>query len=284
LKRYVPSAPTLEAEGVAGLFASGGFVLVAPDYVGLGESAGPHPYLHASTEASASLDLLTAVRRAARAARITLPSSVYLTGFSQGGQTALAVARAIEMDSDSPWHVAAVAPIAGPYDLSGTEFPAMLAGMASSDSAYAAYLALSYAQVYATAASDVFASPYDKQVVSLFDGQHAFDEIASALPPPRALFRPEFLTGVADATNPFAWQLRQNDTDLIAPRAPVRLYYGDADIDVLPRNAQVAELAMRSVGVRVTAIDLGADVDHPLSEQLGLPAVRAWFDEIAAER
>ena len=285
LKRYVPSAPTLEAEGVAGLFASGGFALVAPDYLGLGESAGPHPYLHANTDASASLDLLTAARRAARATNVALPSSVYLTGFSQGGQTALALDRAIEMDADSPWHVAAVAPIAGPYDLSETEFPAMLAGLASSDSAYAAYLALSYVQVYgAAAASEVFVAPYDTQVVSLFDGQHAFDEIAKTLPTPRALFRPEFLAGVSDGTHPFAWQLRQNDTDLIAPRAPVRLYYGEADADVLPRNAQVAELAMRSVGVRATAVDLGAGVDHPLSEQLGLPAARAWFDEIAAER
>jgi len=285
LKRYVPSAPTFEAEGVAGLFASGGFALVAPDYLGLGGSIGPHPYLHADTEASASLDLLAAARRAARASKVTLPSSVYITGFSQGGQTALALDRAIELDADSPWHVAAVAPIAGPYDLSGTEFPGMLEGMASSDAAYAAYLALSYIQVYGTLTlAEVFASPYDTQVASLFDGRHAFDEIASALPSPRALFRSDFVAAVADSTSPFAWQLRQNDTDLIAPRAPVRLYYGAGDIDVLPRNAQVAELAMRSVGVRVTAVDLGPGIDHPLSEQLGLPAARAWFDEVAARR
>src|SRR5262249_47857907 len=111
LKRYVPSAPTLEGEGVAALFASGGFALVAPDYVGLGESPGSHPYLHANSEASASLDLLTAARRAARAASVRLPSSLYLTGFSQGGQTALALDRAIEMDAESPWRVIAVAPI-----------------------------------------------------------------------------------------------------------------------------------------------------------------------------
>jgi pimeloyl-ACP methyl ester carboxylesterase len=283
LKSYVPSTPTLEAEGVAGLFASGGFALVAPDYLGLGESTGPHPYLHANSAASASLDLLTAARGAARGLKVTLPSSVYITGFSQGGQTALALDRAIEMDAGSAWHVAAVAPIAGPYDLSGTEFPGMLEGLASSDAAYAAYLALSYIQVYGTATpAEVFASPYDTLVPALFDGRHAFDEIASALPSPRALFRTEFVAAVGDSTSPFAWQLRQNDTDLVAPRAPVRLYYGAADVDVPPRNAHVAELAMRSVGVRVTAVDLGPGIDHPLSEQLGLPAARAWFDKVAA--
>lgn len=285
LKAYVPSAPTLEGEGVGALFASGGFALVAPDYVGLGESSGPHPYLLASTEASASLDLLVAARRAARTVDVTLPSAVYITGFSQGGQTALALDRAIEMDSDSPWEVVAVAPIAGPYDLAGTEFPGMVDGVSPSDSAYAAYLALSYVQSYGTErAADVFTSPYDTQVPTLFDGQHAFDDIVKALPSPSALFRPAFLAAVHDSTDPFAWQLRQNDTLLVTPRALVRLYYGDADTDVPPRNAQVAELAMKSVGVHVTAVDLGAGVDHPLSEQLGLPAARAWFDQLAARK
>lgn len=285
LKAYVPSAPTLEGECVAALFASGGFALVAPDYVGLGESPGPHPYLQANTEASASVDLLTAARHAAHALGTRLPGSVYLTGFSQGGQTALALDRALEMDTQSPWTVAAVAPIAGPYDLAGTEFPGILAGAASSDAAYAAYLAFSYIQSYGIdTAAGVFASPYDTVVPLLFDGQHAFDEIANALPAPRVLFRPEFLRAVSEGTDAFAWQLRQNDTLLIAPRAPVRLYYGDADVDVLPRNAQIAALAMTSVGVHVTAVDLGADVDHPLSEQLGLPAVRGWFDQLAVTK
>jgi hypothetical protein len=161
----------------------------------------------------------------------------------------------------------------------------MLDGLASSDSAYAAYLALSYIQVYGTETpADVFASPYVALVTSLFDGLHGFDEIAAALPPVQSLFRPEFVAAVAAGTSRFTWQLRQNDTDLIAPQAPVRLYYGDADVDVPPGNALVAEFAMRSVGVQVTAVDLGAAVDHPLSEQLGLPAVRAWFDELAAQR
>jgi len=281
LKSYVPSAPTLEGEAVAGLFASGGFALVAPDYVGLGQSPGSHPYLHANSEASASLDLLTAARRAARTAFVPLPSLLYITGFSQGGQTALALDEMIEKASESPWQVVAVAPIAGPYDLSGTEFPGMIDGTAQNNSAYAAYLALSYIQTYGIVSiADVFLSPYDQQVPLLFDGQHPFDEIAKALPAPRVLFRPEFLAAVTQGTHPFAWQLRHNDTLLATPRAAVRLYYGDADVDVSPRNAQVAALAMRSVGVRAAAIDLGPNVDHPLSEQFGLPAVRGWFDQL----
>ena len=104
------------------------------------------------------------------------------------------------------------------------------------------------------------------------------------MPSPRNLFRPEFLTDVQAGTSPFVWQLRENDTILVAPHAPVRLYYGDADTDVLPGNTQITASAMRSLGVNVEAVDLGAAADHPASENLGLPAVRAWFDQLADGR
>jgi pimeloyl-ACP methyl ester carboxylesterase len=284
LRSYVPSAPTFEGLGIAGLFASGGFALVAPDYVGLGLSPGPHPYLHAATEASASLDLLMAAREASRQSGVKLPRSLYVTGFSQGGQAALALDRIIEADSDSPWRVVAVAPIAGPHDLSGTEFPEMIDGPSTDSSAYLAYLALSYTQIYEGNTTDIFATPYDIQVPSLFDGQQAFSQIAPVLPPPRALFRPEFLAGLSDDSQPFAHQLRENDTFQVVPRAQVRLYYGEADVDVFPRNTHVAASAMKSAGVQITEVNLGADADHAASEQLGLPAVRAWFDELVDER
>jgi hypothetical protein len=118
----------------------------------------------------------------------------------------------------------------------------------------------------------------------MFDGQHAFNQIAQVLPSPRVLFRPEFLSGVNDGSQPFASQLRENDTFRIVSRASVRLYYGDADVDVFPGNTHVAASAMKSAGVQVTEVDLGADADHATSEQRGLPAVRDWFDEVAGER
>lgn len=160
----------------------------------------------------------------------------------------------------------------------------MIDGPSGDSSAYLAYLALSYTQIYGDNVADIFASPYDVQVPSLFDGQHPFSQIAQVLPPPRTLFRPEFLAGVTDGSQPFASQLRENDTLQVVPRAQVHLYYGEADVDVFPRNTHLAASAMKSAGVQVTEVDLGADADHAASEQLGLPAVRAWFDELVEER
>jgi hypothetical protein len=281
----VPSRPGLgQGAGMAALFAAGGFALVAPDYVGLGLSPGPHPYLHRPTEATASQDLLTAARWAAQEEKVILPQSLYLSGFSQGGQAALALDHVIETEVDSPWRVIAVAPVAGPYDLSGTEFPGLVDGSGPTNSAYLAYLAVSYIQIYGTeSVSEVFAPPYDIALPPLFNGEHALEQVAQMLPPPRTLFRPEFLAGVIAGTHPFASQLRANDTINVRPQALVRLYYGGADIDVFPRNTQAAAVAMKAGGVQVVAVDLGEQVDHPAAFYLGMPAVRAWFDELAGQ-
>ncbi|NNK89912.1 MAG: hypothetical protein HKO89_04830, partial [Saprospiraceae bacterium] len=47
---------------LAVIFASYGYVITTPDYLGLGDSPGIHPYVHAATEASAAIDLLYAAR------------------------------------------------------------------------------------------------------------------------------------------------------------------------------------------------------------------------------
>jgi pimeloyl-ACP methyl ester carboxylesterase len=261
----VPATPEFgQGTGVAALFAGGGFALVAPDYVGLGLSPGPHPYLHRASEATVSIDLLMAVRQAAREARVSLPESLYLTGFSQGGQAALALDHAIETDQSSPWRVAALAPIAGPYALSGVEFPGLVDGSGPTNSAYLAYLAISYIRIYGTeSASDVFTPPHDTQLPPLFNGEHTLEQVAQMLPPPRTLFRQEFLAAVSGGTHPFAPQLRANDTLDVRPRAPVRLYYGEADIDVFPSNTQAAATAMKAAGAKVEAVDLGSTTPQP---------------------
>jgi hypothetical protein len=43
-------------------YACGGYVTALPDYLGMGDSPGLHPYCHAKTEASASVDILRATR------------------------------------------------------------------------------------------------------------------------------------------------------------------------------------------------------------------------------
>src|SRR5688500_11458839 len=67
-------------------YAGFGFATIAPDYLGLGDSRGFHPYLHAETEASASLDMIFAAHEFLENNDPDLdPEFLFLAGYSQGG-------------------------------------------------------------------------------------------------------------------------------------------------------------------------------------------------------
>ncbi|MET8049892.1 hypothetical protein ABZU75_20085 [Streptosporangium sp. NPDC005286] len=90
-RREAPSVTsTGEGRYLPVYFATHGFAAAAADYLGLGEGPGAHPYMHTATEAGASVDLLKAARRLAWQQQVTLDKRIMVTGFSQGGQGAVA--------------------------------------------------------------------------------------------------------------------------------------------------------------------------------------------------
>ncbi len=101
--------------------ASQGYVVVSTDYLGLGGSNYPyHPYLHANSEASALIDALRASRTVLQHLNTPLSNKLMLSGFSQGGHTAMATQREIEAHLSNEFRLVASAPISGPYALSQT--------------------------------------------------------------------------------------------------------------------------------------------------------------------
>src|SRR5262249_39288920 len=92
-------APSVDDQGRSpeGLtLASAGYAAVAPDYLGLGVGPGYHPYLQVSTETTATLDMLRAARTFAGSVGRTFDPRVLVTGFSQGGQAAMAFSHALQ--------------------------------------------------------------------------------------------------------------------------------------------------------------------------------------------
>src|SRR5262249_41058635 len=86
------SDPGESFEGPPGsaVFAGAGFIVVAPDDLGLGDSTVPrHRYFDAATEASAAVDLLIASRPVLAALRVQQNGKLFTFGFSQGGHAAL---------------------------------------------------------------------------------------------------------------------------------------------------------------------------------------------------
>ena len=279
-----PSAPD-PSNGVlaAAAFAARGYVLVAPDYLGLGTVAGLHPYLNAATEASAVVDLLRAVRTIVVANGEAWPARTMLIGFSQGGHATLAAQRALEAAPIDGIAVGASASIAGPFDLAAMSFPFALDGASTAASTYLGYLLTAYASVYREPLGSALREPFATSVPVLFDGAHDDAVVGAALPrQPRAMFREDFLASYAGgAPNWLRERLLENSLFDWTPRAPIRLYYGSRDVDVSPREAIVEADRLTQRGGNVTAIDVGA-YDHNESILAAVPSVVAWFDAMAA--
>ena len=108
------------AEGLllAAVFASAGYIVVAPNYAGYDTSTLPyHPYLDADQQSKEMIDALTAARSALPTLSTTSSTDggkLFVTGYSQGGYVAMATHRALQAAGTV---VTASAPMSGPYAL-----------------------------------------------------------------------------------------------------------------------------------------------------------------------
>jgi hypothetical protein len=283
-------APSFNTESdgrLAGLVAaSAGFAAVAPDYLGLGAGPGPHPYLHAALEVSASLDLLRATRSIAARHGRRLDPQVFVTGFSQGGQAAMALGHALQQGSDPHFRLGALAPVSGTYDIAHAELPATFSGQIAPKSAtfYLPYLILAWNRIYHLyqRPSQAFRAPYDHTMPILYDGYHTDNQIQAGLAPTlRALLTPKFLRLLHNPAGALLHGLRINDATCgWQPHAPVRLYAARADRDSVIANARHCQQTLRAHGADVPVIDVGA-VDHTTSLILALPKLLSWFQQLS---
>ncbi len=264
---------------IAAAVAGTGNDLLAPDYIGLGESHALHPYMCSKATTSASIDFLRAAQTLVEQLQGNWPGDLCLMGFSQGGHATFALQRELEKRRDPRFAVKASAPIAGPFHLREISFPNAMAGKTKTDPLYLAYIANAYSQIYHRPLESIVAAPYVEIVPKLFDGEQTIDAIEAALPAdPRKLFTAEFL-GAFDKGKPhwFLNALAENDVMDWTPIAPVRIYYGDDDFDVPAEEARRAEAEMKRRGADVSAISVGP-CNHWESALRAIPRAIQWFD------
>lgn len=96
---YNDEAPSqrLEASEPPMALASLGYIVVAADYVGFGDSVGvEHPYLQSRPTARAVIDLLTAFRQWQEEAGVADSGRLSLVGYSEGAYASMAAQREME--------------------------------------------------------------------------------------------------------------------------------------------------------------------------------------------
>lgn len=260
-------------------FASAGYVVSAPDYLGLGEGPGFHPYDHAASSVTASIDALLAIREMTELENSEVDSRLLISGFSQGGPVTMALGKAIQDGAEPSFSVAALAPIGGPYDMSGSLETAAAGGIAHV-TAYLGYLTVAWNRLHHLydSPSDAFLPPYDDSVEALFDGEHTTQEVVEGLPEQLSeLFTPGFLAELRNPTGALRDALDEADRACDwKPEAPVVIYHATGDLDVPVANAEFCRTSLEGNGVEAAVIDLG-DVDHGTSVGLALPLVLEQF-------
>lgn len=282
---YAPSASEDFGRVPSYVNASAGRAVAAPDYLGLGKGPGPHPYMDTASSVTASVDMLRAARTAAERLGRPLTGDVYATGFSQGGQVAMALGKALDGGADRHFRLAALAPVSGPYDLEGQEMPALFDGRVNDTSGvlYIAYWLVAQNRLHPLykAPSEVFRAPYASRVESLLDGSHEQEDVVRGLAPSvEQLLTPAFHERLRHPSGAVLDAMRAADhTCEWKPDVPVRLYAGAGDTDVPIGNTRTCARTLAGQGARVRVVDQGA-VDHFGSVLVSAPQVVRFFDGV----
>jgi pimeloyl-ACP methyl ester carboxylesterase len=251
---------------IASIFAAHGYAVAATDYLGLGLSTYPfHPYLHADSEASAVIDSLRAIRNAAKQLHVSLSPEVFITGHSQGGQSAVATQRAIEAQDRGEFDLRGDAPSSGPYALTET-FEDSLRKQSQDAPILAAYILTGYEKIYNNIYSQptqVFKPPYAAGIDTLLPVETFAQEAeleGKTLPLQLdALLQPAFVQNFLTDADSGA-RRDSADNDLLkgwTPKAPVWLCGGDKDPEVEFKNARLAYAYFKARHVSVRLTDVG---------------------------
>ncbi|MDX2001978.1 MAG: T9SS type A sorting domain-containing protein [Chitinophagales bacterium] len=280
----VPSRISYETP-IGIVFSSDGYATAMPDYLGLGDSPGMHPYVHAKSEATATRDMLRACREFCANNNIALNGQIFLTGYSQGGHAAMATQRELETFHANEFTVTACAPLSGPYDISGKQKDFLVANTPYPDPSYLPYVMFAYQDVYGTfydSVQEVIVSPYDTLLPPLFDGTYNTGQINAVMPSvPKLILVPQVLADFqADTNHFFNVALKDNDTWRgWIPRAPILMTYCEGDKAVNYENAIVArDRLIAAGGQNVVARSGGANNDHGGCVTPALLNAKLFFD------
>ncbi len=239
--------PGNEAYTYGSVFASQGYIISAPDYIGYGASKDlPHPYEHNKSLASASLDMLRASREFIADNKLNWDSRLFVAGYSEGGYATMALQKKIEEETNGEFNLVASSCGAGAYDK-----PAFMREIINSRTSGVGHINRLYVWVLTTydriyglnrPATTYFKSPYAAQVTA----QGNNTDITVSL---NTTFTDSFKAAVNNGTDQaFLKAVQDNDIHDWKPRTPTRLYHGDADDTVFYLNSVNAYEAMQKRG------------------------------------
>lgn len=297
--RFVGAANGTEPETAMLAFASGGYAIAMPDYIGQGDHTGGHPYPANVVNSFAGMDLIKPARAVGRRNNLNIGDALYITGYSEGGGVAMAQVRELERSNDPAYRVTATAPASGPYDLSGSTVEFML----EQPTDQAGFVIRNYLLggiVYflhkskGTKITDYFKPSMAFAINNSYGGKTKDADIIKRIGVTAVLMRsknnifnvitPRFrrVMETMDLRDPAARLLKDNDTYDWSPRSKMLLINLEGDTIVSPKNSQVAFQTMRRRGVGRDSLRRAIIRDSRLNHVTAVPAAmlkaRQFFD------
>lgn len=289
LREDVPSRNNIEST-LGKAIATRGYVTAMPDYLGLGDLQGLHPFQHSESEARVSLDIMRAAQELIEdSLTYTFNHQVFLTGYSQGGHTAMATLKAIHDDHlENEFNVIGAAPMSGSYHSSSTQTRIILEDIVYGNQGFVVYMIMAYQDIYGgiyNSTSDFLQSPYDVDIPPLFDGNTSLGDINDALPNIASdyldpTFLADFISDSTTQSSPLWQAIIDNDNYDWKPESRLKLFYCGGDQTVFPENSTDAYTAMRANGAGlVLKEDLGV-LSHGGCVSPSITAVIDYFESI----
>lgn len=260
------------------LFASIGYVVAVPDYLGYGVSKDlTHPYEHGASLATTCRDMMRAAREFCARNQVNLNGKVFLTGYSEGGYATMATFKLLQEQHSTEFSVTACAAGAGAYDK--TAFGNFIVNANENLNFLPTYLWVldTYNKIYNINRpyNQLFNEPYATTITQ----QGIF---ADGLPlNPQVLFKSDFLNGVKNGTDTqFINAFADNNNFDWKPTAPLKLIHGTKD-DYVPffnsQNAYNAMQAQNATQVTLSPIEDGTHASSAVPFYLGAYQFFAGF-------
>ena len=288
-----------------------GFASVVPDYIGFGDTTGEVvPYILEKAAARNSVDMIKASIKYMEDNGVVLNHQLYISGYSQGGYNAMAVAKSVESGSLPTVNLMGVAPMAGPYnveDLADVEidathrmaYPAFLADLGYSYTHYYNDVNLSDIAIPSLARFQLAFNGSNDTVpihiilgVGVVDANGTVTDYGFYTHTASDLFKPTFISDYQNNQNNLMRQkFIENNLDTWTPRSKMN-FIQCLDDDIIPfseSNNTYNKFNSNGANVTLTGIPTSIlkqqqDATHPfIHSNCGAEAYGAavqWFDAI----
>ena len=241
-----PSWFTSDQYLAAVFYASTGYTVSLPDYIGYGISSNmDHPYEHGHSLATASRDMLRAVYELETIEKIfSTNNKLFLTGYSQGGYATMALLKLIEEQHSAEFDITAATAGAGAYDKSRFARHILELNEEAVHLNTFLWVLETYDRVYGInrTPDKYFNEPY----ASIIEEEGVFSNPQLN---PVKLFNAVFSEGILNGSDTeFLNALADNDNYDWKPSTPLKLYHGTEDNFVYYFNSLSAYEAMKGNG------------------------------------